>query len=101
VKVVTRVHSGFGVYHVCADYLAIASRYWANGRSRGTKFERERELSTSLGTNVRIVPGAPFRYSLLTPKLAVLAMQAVQLYPLTARLTISLHCDDELSALSP
>jgi hypothetical protein len=37
--------------------------------------------------------------SLLAPKLAVLPMQAVELHPLTARLTVSAYCDDELSAL--
>jgi hypothetical protein len=39
--------------------------------------------------------------TLLTPRPAVLPMQAVELHPRTARLTISLYCDDELSALSP
>jgi hypothetical protein len=32
--------------------------------------------------------GAPLRDTLLTPKLAVLPMQAVELHPLTAPLTI-------------
>jgi hypothetical protein len=39
--------------------------------------------------------------TLLTPRPAVLPMQAVELHPRTARLTISMYCDDELSALSP
>jgi hypothetical protein len=31
--------------------------------------------------------GAPFHDTLLTPKLAILPMQAVELHPLTARFT--------------
>jgi hypothetical protein len=47
----------------------------------------------SLCHGERVVPifidrGAPLRDTLLTPKLAVLPMQAVELHPLTARLII-------------
>jgi hypothetical protein len=42
--------------------------------------------------------GAPLRNTPLTPKRAALAMQSVELQPLAARLTISTHRDDELSA---
>ena len=52
------------------------------------------------GSGVRISSGAPFRDTLLTPKLAVLPMQAVASHPPAARLEISIDRADELSALS-
>jgi hypothetical protein len=44
---------------------------------------------------------ATLRDRLLTPKLAVLPMRAVELHPLAARLTLTMYCHDELNALSP
>jgi hypothetical protein len=86
-----------------APYRANGLVHWRKAATHTASRSGETKLYSYFnGIRVRsfILNGAPVRYTLLTAKLAVLPMQAVELHSLTARLTISMYYDDELSTVT-